>query len=464
MKQLKVKDIIKICKGKLIYGDEDQTCEHFSKDTRQINLGDTYVGIKGDNFNGNLLYEEALKKGAKICILEEVKNPLEQISKKYPNTTIILVKDTIKALQELASYKRSLYDIPVIAITGSVGKTSTKDMIASVVKTSYKVQSTKGNYNNHIGLPLTVLGLENHTALVVEMGMNNSGEIRTLTNIAKPTICVITNVGTAHIGNLGSRQNILKAKLEILEGLQKNGTVIINNDNDLLHIWKQKNKEYKIMDFGIENSSKIMAKNINLKTNESTFITNIYDSKTQVNVGVSGIHFIYNSLCAICVGISLNITKENIITGIKEFKLSKNRMEIIENQQKGIKIINDCYNANFDSMKASIQVFSKMKEKRKIAILGDMLELGEYSKTLHEKVGDEIVKNKIDLLITVGKEAKNIAKQAIKQGMQKEKINQLENIEQAIKFIKNEIKIGDAILVKASNSMNFNKIVDSLKV
>ena len=461
MKELKVKDILNICNGTLICGNENEICGDFSKDTRQMKPGDIYVGIKGENFDGNILYEEAIQKGAGICLLEEISFP-EEIQKQYPNITIVTVKNTIYALQQLASYKRSLYDIPVIAITGSVGKTSTKDMIASVLQTTYHVQKTKGNYNNHIGLPLTILGLKDHTALVVEMGMNNLGEIRTLTNIAKPTICVITNVGTAHIGNLGSRQNILKAKLEILEGLQQQGTVIINNDNDLLHSWKQENKTYQILDFGIENDSKVMAHHINLQEYESNFRVTIDKSEVNIHIPVSGIHFVYNSLCAICVGKSLNIAIPNIIKGIQKFESSKNRMEIFENE-KGVTIINDCYNANFDSMKASLEALSRMKAKRKIALLGDMLELGDYAKILHEKVGVEVVKNKVDQLVTIGEQAKNIAQQAILEGMAKENIKELDTVEQAIELVNKELKIGDAILIKASNGMNFKKIVENIR-
>jgi UDP-N-acetylmuramoyl-tripeptide--D-alanyl-D-alanine ligase len=461
MKELRVKDILKICNGKLICGNEEEVCNNFSKDTRQITLGDVYVGIKGENFDGSNLYEDALKNGAKICLLDEIELKKE-VYEKYSNATIVTVKNTIEAIQNLAKYKRSLYDIPVVAVTGSVGKTSTKDMIASVVATSYKVQKTSGNYNNHIGLPFTILGLKDHTALVVEMGMNHFGELSLLTNIAKPTICVITNVGTAHIGNLGSRENILKAKLEILEGLSKDGIVIINNDNDLLHKWNDENKQYKVMDFGIENESHVMANDINLEEYGSRFKANIYKNKEEVDVPVSGIHFVYNSLCAICVGESLNISKENILKGIKEFELSKNRMEIIENS-KGTKIINDCYNANFDSMKASIEALSRMNVARKIAVLGNMLELGEYSTKLHENVGREVAKNKIDILITVGEEAKNIAKQAIADGMNKDNVYVLDTVEDAIKIIQKQEKTGDAILVKASNGMNFKKIVENIK-
>ncbi len=399
MKELKVKDILQICGGELICGNEEEICEHFVKDTRDIKIGDVYVGIKGEKVDGSLFYEEAFKKGAKICLLEEISIQKEAY-RKYPDTTIIVVKNSIEAIQKLATYKRSLYDIPVIGVTGSVGKTSTKDIIASVVSTEYKVRKTYGNYNNHIGVPLTILGLKDHTALVVEMGMNHLGELRKLTNIAKPTICVITNVGTAHIGNLGSRENILKAKLEILEGLTKEGIVIINNDNDLLHNWNMQNREYKVKSFGIENKSDIIAEDVNLNEHESNFTSYIYGEKTKVEVLVTGTHFVYNALCSICVGEALNISKENILKGIKEFELTKNRMEILKNSKEVI-IINDCYNASFDSMKASLEVLSKTQGKRKIAVLGDILELGDYSKKIHENVGYEVAKNNIDILITV---------------------------------------------------------------
>lgn len=299
---LRVKDILKVCNGRLICGNDQTMCDNFSKDTRTIQIDDVYVGIKGNNFDGNLFFEQALEKGAKVCILQNV-DISDFIVEKYFDRCIIIVEDTIKALQQIASYKREMYDIPVIAITGSVGKTSTKDMVASVVGTTYNVLKTEGNMNNHIGLPLTILGLKEHNALVVEIGMNNLGEISILSKIAKPTIAVITNVGTAHIGNLGSRENILKAKLEILDGLKENGILIINNDNDLLNDWHLKHQN-KVCTYGIKNQSNVNACEIMLKELGSEFKVSIdsQDRYEYVEVPVSGIHFVYNALCAITVG------------------------------------------------------------------------------------------------------------------------------------------------------------------
>jgi len=456
---IKVKDIIKICEANLVYGNEEEICENFEKDTRQIKKGDIYIGIKGENFDGNTFYEKALENGAKVVILENIEIPKE-IEEKYPDRTIIIVKDTIQAIQKLASYKRNMYNIPVIAVTGSVGKTSTKDILASVISKKYKVLKTEGNLNNQIGLPLTILKLKDQTAMVLEMGMSELGEIRTLTKIAKPTLAVITNVGTSHIGTLGSRQNILKAKLEILEGLQKQGTLVINNDNEPLNTWNKQNNTYKVITYGIETKSDITASKIELQEYTSNFIANLKNEKLDIEVPVGGKHFVYNSLCALAVGKLLNISNDEIKIGIKQFELTKNRMDI-KKLDNNI-IINDCYNANYDSMVAAITYLAKINTKRKIAVLGDMLNLGEYSKELHEKVGEEIVKNKIDILITVGKESKYIQEKAIKQGIMKENTYNFDTNEAAIQQLNKTLKPDDAILIKASNAMNFYEIVEEL--
>ena len=336
------------------------------------------------------------------------------------------------------------------------GKTSTKDIIANVLAQKFNVLKTEGNLNNHIGLPLTLLKLKNHTAVVVEMGMNHFGEISLLTNIAKPTGCVITNIGTSHIGNLGSRENILKAKLEILEGLDEKGFVLINNDNDLLHTWGENNNKYKVYTYGIENKSTYIATNIIESQDNSKFEIN----GTKAIVPIGGIHFIYNAICAFAVGDILGINKDKIINGISEFKLTSKRMDI-QIIKDNVKVINDSYNASYDSMKAALDVMKKTDANRKIAVLGNMLELGDYTKELHEKVGEEVVKNNIDILITVGEYAQSIANKAKNLGM--ENIFKFENINDASKFIRNNMKSGDLILLKASNSMNFSKILENIK-
>ena len=458
MKKITVEDILKVTNGKLITGNHQTECENILTDTRKIQKGDTFVGIKGENFNGNELWEKAVEAGAKIIIVQGIdfQKYIDNINK-YKNISIILVEDTIKALGQIATYKRSLYNIPVIAITGSVGKTSTKDIVANVVSQKYKTLKTKGNFNNHLGVPLTILKLKDHEAAVIEMGMNHEGELRYLTNIAKPTVSVVTNIGTSHIGNLGSRENILKAKMEILEGME-NKKLVTNNDNDLLHKYYEDNKnKIEIKTFGIKNESDVMAKDIKLNSNNSEFK---YKNKT-IKVPVGGEHFIYNSLCAISIAEMLNIDLEKIKQGIESFELTQKRMETIT-LPIGTQIINDSYNASYESMKASLKNLATFDKKRKIAVLGDMLELGEFSKELHKKVGEEVEKNKIDLLICMGKEAKNIAEGAKQAGMETEKIKYYETQEEIIDFIEKNTVPSDIILFKASNGMKFYNMAEKI--
>lgn len=458
---MKVKEIIQVTNGKLIQGNLEAECENFCRDTRIIKPGDTYIGIKGENFDGNILWKQAFENGAETVILQGI-DCINKDIKKFENKNIIEVENTIKALADIAKYKRNLYgkDFPVVGITGSVGKTSTKDIIANVVSQKYKTLKTQGNNNNDIGLPFTIFNLKDQEAAVIEMGMNHFGEISNLTKIAKPTISVITNIGTSHIGNLGSRENILKAKLEILEGMDKK-ILVINNDNDLLHKYNLENKDVKIYTYGIENESDVMAEDIVLNENDSEFICNLKGEKFKVKVPVGGIHFVYNALCAATVGNILELSIEQIKNGIETFELTKKRMDITE-LDNGVTIINDSYNASFESMQASLKYLSGLKNSRKIAVLGDMFELGEYSKELHEKVGKEVAKNNIDILVCSGENAKYIVDIAKENGMDKSKVYYFKDRKQIEEFIKQNWKLGDAILFKASNGMKFFEIVDNL--
>lgn len=456
-KEIDAKKIQEICKGQLLTKNIENSINDYTIDSRKINVNDCFVAIKGENSDGNKYLNMALENGASVCLIEDY--PDNSLLAQYADRTILKVEDTVKAIQEIAKYKRSLYDIPVIAITGSVGKTSSKDIIASVVGQKYNVLKTEGNYNNHLGVPLTLLRLKDHTAAVVEMGMNHFNEIRVLTNIAKPTVAVITNIGTSHIGNLGSRENILKAKLEILEGLQEKGSIIINNDNDLLHNWAQSVDNTNISTYGIENKSIFVAKNIEENNNQSEYEIDIDERKYNVKVPVMGRHFIYNSLCAIAVAKALNIEPEKAIKGIESFELTAKRMDF-KKIRNNITVLADYYNASYDSMKSALEVVKDYNANRKIAVLGDMLELGDFSEKLHNDVGEEVYKNKIDILITVGKLAKYISKTAKELGTKE--IYECENNLEAAKILKENIQEGDLILLKASNGMKFGEILENI--
>lgn len=447
--KLTIKKLCDICHGELIGSDKNIFVPSFSKDTRTINAGDIYIGIKGENFDGNLLYNEAFNKGAICAIIEK-----SSFDNKDALKPIILVNNSINALKDIGEYYRNNSNATFIAVTGSVGKTSTRDMIYSVVSTKYKSLKTEGNYNNNIGLPLTLTRLTDEKCAVIEMGMNNLGEIDYLSKITKPHIAVITNVTTAHIGNLGSRENILKAKLEIKDGLLDGGKLIINNDNDLLHEYYLNNPQ-DIISVGIDNTSDIMAKNLEIKNDKYYFDICYQNNIYHAEIPILSKAFIYNSLISFAVGILTNIEPELILKGIKEFKLTANRIDIIDTNY-GVKIINGSYNASVDSMKSSLEILKNTFGKRKIAVLGDMLELDEYSKELHNEVGKYT--NDLDILITVGKEAKYIADTS-----KAKEVISFDNNNDAINYLKEKLTSGDIILVKASNGMKFIDIVNAIK-
>ena len=438
---LMLSEVVKLTNGNLVYG-EDTVLESFTRNTKELKKGDIFIGLKG-TVDGSKFYLDALKNGAKGVIVN--KGAITNYEK-VDNAFILEVDDTIKALGEIAALKRSKYNIPIVAITGSVGKTSTKDIVASVISQKYKVLKTAGNLNNDIGMPLMILKLKDEEVLVLEMGMNHAGEISYLSKIAKPTLAIITNVGSAHIGNLGSRENILKAKLEIRDGLS--GKLIINNDNDMLHDYYLSNKD-NIITVGINNDSDIMAKDISYEGN-----TSYKYEDTLINLKVGGEAFIYNSMLAIAAGKELGLSMEEIKKGIESFELTKNRVQTYN--VNGYKIIDETYNANFDSMREAVTNLGK-ENGRKIAVLGDMLELGDYSKEIHSNIGRVVNDNNIDLLVTVGNDSKYINDNS-----------NVENVhfstnEEAINYLKETLTTGDVVLLKASNSLNFIEIVNALK-
>lgn len=454
--EFNIEIIKKLCNGIVKSVGNNQIITRFCNDTRELQNGDMFISIKPETGDGTKYIVESFEKGASGCITEY--NLPDDIIEKYKDKIIIEVEDVIKAVQELAIYKRELYNIPVIGITGSVGKTTTKEMIWAVLSQKYNTAKPQNSYNNAIGVPLTILDWDDEVEVaIVEMGMNHLGEISELTHIAKPTIAVITNVGTAHIGILGSRENILKAKLEILEGLVNNGKIIINNDNDMLHNAKINN--FDKITFGIENDSKYMAKNIKYNEKNTEYEIILKDKTYKIIVPGTGSHCVLNSLCAITVGDFLSVEMEKTIKAISEFQNIGKRSEITK--INNLTIINDYFNANHDSMKAGLETLNKIGAKRRVAILGDMLELGEYSEELHRKVGKEVVKNNIDILITVGNLSKFIAEEAKKMGLKN--AYSFDNNSECIANLNKIIKPNDTILIKASKCMWFGEIAKSIE-
>ena len=450
LKDITVKDILDCTNGRLIYGNINDVCINFSTDTRTIQENDVFIGIKGETFDGNLFYKDAFDKGAKVCI---VNNLIDEDV--IEGKTLILVDDTIKALGQIAKCKRDMLDIPVVAVTGSVGKTSTRNIITSILSQKYKVLSTAGNFNNNIGLPLTILKYKDEDIMVLEMGMNALGEISYLSKIASPTLAVITNVGTAHIGKLGGQENILKAKMEITDGLKKDGILIINNDNTPLHN-NLPNITCKYMTIGIDNKSDVMAEVIEYQDFSGLFKINGVDFK--INVGGPG--FVYDSLLGYAAGTTLGLTPNEIKKGIESVKLTSKRMEKMINNN-GITIVNDAYNASFDSVENAITVLNHAKNPRKIFVFGDILELGEYSKGIHESIADLILKSNINIVITVGNDSKYTANKLKENGFKE--VYEFDKESDTYDFIKNLIKKDDIILFKGSNGIKLFNIVEQIK-
>ena len=427
---MKVYEIVEATQGILVSGNKDDEINFFSQDSRQMKNGGMYIPLKGE----------------KAIISEK--------DVKYEDKIVIKVKDTYQALKDMASYLRNHRPVKVVGVTGSVGKTSTRDMVYSVVKQKYKTLKTEGNYNNEIGLPLTILRYHDEEILVLEMGMNHLQEMSRLSMIARPDIACITNVGTAHIGELGSRENILKAKLEITDGMKEGSTLIINQDNDMLQTVEL--PHLNVVRVGKGKEASIQASHIVLEETKSSFEVEYQGKKEIIEVPVQGEHNISNALIAIAVGIALNISLEDIKKGIQEFKLTKNRMDILEKNHKTV--IDGTYNASVDSMKSSIDVLANYK-KRKVAILADMLELGDYSQQLHEEVGSYVASKGIDILVCVGKEAKYIYQKA-RESMKD--VYYFESNQEVIDRLDELLKEDDVILVKGSHSMNLKEVVEKI--
>ena len=459
MKKLCVNDILERVNGTALCGLCDAEFAGACIDSRIVQSDEAYFALKGERTDGTLYCGDAIKNGAKVCFVESNIFSDEELNNLAQSATIVLVPNVEDALVEIAKVKRSLYDIPVVAITGSVGKTSTKDVIAEVMAQKFNVQKTQGNKNNRLGVPLTIMSLRNHDALVIEMGMNHLGEIHELTNIAKPTLSVISNIGTSHIGNLGSRENILKAKLEILDGMT-NKKVIINNDNDMLHKWNLEDENAEKITFGIHEKSIYMASKVKMTEESNEFSVELNSTEYKFTTQKPGEVFILNALSAIAVGMEYDIPIDKMQKAIANAEITKNRLDI--EKVNDILLIKDYYNASFESIKPSLEYLANLDRGRKIAVLGDIKEVGSFSKEIHEKVGKEVAKNKIDMLVTVGEEAKNIAKMAVEEGMNAKNVYSCDLNEQAIKILNNMLVQGDTVLLKASNSMKFGEIYDGI--
>lgn len=458
MVQLSVLDVLRECNGTLYCGNESYILKRFSKDTRTIEPNDVYLGIQGDTFDGNSFYPMAFEKGAECCILDHFDESVWHEG--YRDKTIILVDDTVAAIQKLAAYKRSLIDIPVVAVTGSAGKTSTKDMIATILSEQYDVYKTPGNLNGQIGLPLSILELQEEEIMVLEMGMNDLGMISKLTEIAKPTLGVITNIGTAHIGILGSRENILKAKLEILEGMDPGSSLILNGNNDLLKTLDI--PDYSLIFCGSSDQAEYCFCDLQFASSHSKFQVRYHGLEYYVEVPVMGSAFAMNSLLAIAVSDQLGVPKENIQKGLSKFHLEGDRMDVISGKHD-ITIINDTYNSNYEAIVNALDVLTHFSGTRKILVLGDVLEMESFGEDIHKKIGLLPNIKQVDFLFLVGENARFIKEGALAQGFLEEQIFYYLTKEEMEEHLLTMISAGDTVLLKASHGIRLYETVEKLK-
>ena len=450
MLELNLQEIVKATKGALLKEAYVKEIKAVSTDTRKIEEGTMFIALKGENFNGNNYVLDAFNKGAKIAIVDEVKCDLNELKE---DVALIKVQNTRRALMDLAKFYREKLGLKVVGITGSAGKTSTKDLVAAVLSYKYKVFKTKGNFNNEIGLPLMILELDStYDVAILEMGMRGLGQIKELAEIASPDLGIITNIGISHIEILKTRENILKAKMEIATFFDKNNTLVVCGNDDFLGALP--NAEYKIVKTGVGENFKIGAKNIALEELSSKFTVYDGEKEEEFSLDMPGEHNISNLMLGIAIAKELGVSFEEMKRGLKNIEATSMRLELIK--KDGFSILNDCYNSSPVAVKSAIDVMKNIEGKRRIAVLGTMRELGHKSEEAHEEIGKYAKENGIEKVLCFGDFSENI-KEGYGEGC-----TVYENKEELIKDLLNIICDGDIILVKASRSLKFEEITKAL--
>ncbi len=461
MIKLSLKELIQLTRGELLTGGSDNSSfiEGVSIDSRTLEKGNLFVALEGEQFDGHKFIRQAVDKGAS-CVLVK-KNRVESVDEGVKRRIAMVgVEDTKKTLLDLGSWYRKKFNVRAVAITGSNGKTTTKDMIAEVLSKSYKVIKSPRSYNTQIGVPLTLFNLSPEVeVLVVELGASMLGEIKMLTRISLPEMGVITNITSAHLEFFGSFENVVRAKFELLENMPEDKTAVLNSDDESLFARMKKEKR-KVVTFGIDRKVDFRAEDISYsKRGEVRFKLN---GKFPVQLKLLGRHNVYNALAAFAVGDLLGVDAEKITHTLRDFTSPPLRMEQVE--FNGIKVINDSYNANPASMENALNAIRQIKTTgRKVAVLGDMLELGEKTQTFHRELGNKVAKSGIDILITVGKLAKWVGQGAEGKGLEKDSIKSFEDKREAIEFLRENLKGGDLVLVKGSRRMKLEDLVESLR-
>ena len=447
MEKISILDVVKWLDGEYS-GSSDIFIDDISTDTRTIHEGSLFVALEGERFDGHEFINRAFESGATCCIAHKKGD--------YISENVVYVEHTEYALLKLSEEYKKTFDLKTVAVTGSVGKTTTKDMIAAVLSQKYNTVKTQGNFNNRIGMPKSIFAISRDTgAAVLEMGMSDLGEIEELSLAAHPDIAVITMIGVSHLENLKTRENILKAKLEVVAGMKAGSVLIINKDNDLLS-GVQSAGECRIVTFAIDALADYKAENIVENGFETSFTVMFNQLKQECIIPTVGKHSVLDAVSAFAVGIEAGLTPQECAAGLLDYSPSGMRQRIVD--RNGIVTIEDCYNASPDSMKASLGVLANLKcDGKKVAVLGDMLELGENSERFHREIGEFVLDKGIDLLLTYGDAAKEYAVGA---GPTVRSLCFTDHKEVA-DMLKHELRVGDAVLFKASRGMKLEDIIEA---
>ena len=464
MISLRVEEVVQATQGQLVcQGEDSGVITNIVIDSRLVCPGAMFVAIVGESMDGHIFLESAHQEGCKFFLVSNE----SYITDRFKDSTVIKVDNTEIGLGLLGKYYRDKFDIPFVGITGSVGKTTTRDMVYSVLASKFNTIKNEKNYNNQFGVPLTLFRLEpSHQCAVIEMGMCDFGEIEYLANIVRPKIGIITNIGMSHIEHLGSQEGIFKAKMEITSGFDRASSLIINGDDRFLRAelerYRNSNKDsYKVYSFGMELQNDLCCKSQEIIDHDKTRFTCGFEGQSyDFTIPCLGEHNVKNAMAAILAGHIMGMTMEEISNGLMDFVATENRQDIIKTDR--FVLINDVYNASPDSMIAALKVLKLYKDNRRVAILGDCLEMGQFAEEAHRKVGYQSI-DKADIIITTGQAARFIDVEAMERGFDLSRVFHFESKDELICALPEVVDDGDVILLKASRGMKFEDIVEVLK-
>ena len=461
MDTIKLSDLLEWTGGTLVAGSSEALITGVVTDSRIVTKGDCFVALVGERFDGHDFIDSACRSGASAVVYSN-RSKLDP-SSVDPDVSFVLANDTQQAYQSIARGYRRRFTIPVVGVTGSNGKTTTKDMTAAVLAERGDVAATEKNFNNDIGLPMTLLQVErHHKAAVVEMGMRGPGEIARLASVALPTIGVVTNVGPVHVEFFGSVEGVAEEKGALIRALTEQGAAVLNADDPHVKAMASQTKA-RVVTFGIEEAAVVRAENISLLGLDGSEFTLVWPSgKTRVRLHIPGRHHIYNALAAAAVGLAAGLGLEDVKAGLQRFRAAKMRTDVVK-LGSDIVLIDDAYNSSPLSAKAAIDVLAGAKGKRKVAVLGDMLELGDYAVDAHRTLGRQAARAEVDVLVAVGENARHVA--GALEDVRGERTNVVvcSSAGEASRIVCELVKPGDTVLVKASRGIALEQVTEALK-